>query len=78
MSPVYVIFNNSPCPRLHVIDDTDIGQIFSASIATLVTINGVTYCIFVKDRTKQFAGLPGGTANPEEINLGHVNYNAIA
>jgi 8-oxo-dGTP pyrophosphatase MutT (NUDIX family) len=77
-SPIYVIFNNSSCPRLHVIDDTNIGQIFSASIAALVTINDITYCIFVKDKTKPFAGLPGGTANSEEVNIGHVNYNAIA
>jgi len=74
---VHVIFNKSPCPRLHVVDSSQIGHIFSGSIVVLVEYNDNTYTIFVKDKNRPLASLPGGTANVDEIKNGHCDHEKI-
>lgn len=74
----HVIFNQSSCPKLHDVDGTGIGKLYSSQVLVRVNFNNQDYFLVVKDRTKPVAMLPGGTADYDEVKLNQVDYVGIA
>jgi len=63
----HVIFNGSSCPKLHDVDGTGVGRLYSSNTVLHIDFGLTTYVLFVKDRTKPVATLPGGTADFHEV-----------